>query len=79
MIIMAETERIEGLDCLFSDPERKLVNIKFFRGGDVEISPARFKKELCASIERRKGAVMSGSPPPSKRAPIDVRAFVADM
>lgn len=78
---MSATERIEGLDCLFADPSRKLVNIKFFRGGDVEISPARFKQELCASIDRRRAdaSLLSRQPPATRKAPVDLKAFVADM
>lgn len=79
-IIMSDA-RIEGLECLFSDPGRKLVNIKFFRRSDVAISPARFKKELCDSIKRRKAkhALLSKSPPSCKNEPVDLREFVADI
>ena len=77
---MSSPEKIEGLDCLFSDPDRKLVNIEFFRRSDVAISPARVKEELCASIERRKDKHALRSPPTCKTTtPIDLRAFVADM
>ncbi len=79
---MSATDKDKGLDCLFSDPERKLDDIKFFRRSDVAITPARFKQEVCASVERRKakGALISRTPPTCKRRePIDLRALVSDM
>lgn len=78
---MSNPARDSTLGCLFSDPERKLDNIKFFRRSDVAISPTRFKQEVCASADRRKakGAIISRTPPASRKQPIDLREIVADM
>jgi hypothetical protein len=78
---MSAKPRESGLECLFSDPGRKLDNIKFYRRSDVPITQARFKEEVCASVERRRapGAKISQSPPSCRKAPIDLRALVADM
>ncbi len=78
---MSENHEETGLDCLFSEQAPKLNDIKFFRGSAEVIEVAHFKQELCASVDRSRAnpSLLSREPPKCKKAPVDLKALVADM
>lgn len=69
------------MDCLFEGQDVKLNNIKFFRGTDTLIDEDRFREELCASVLRKSAAkaILSETPPKCSKAPLDLRALIAEM
>lgn len=76
---MSATEKDgASVDCLFSRQDVKLNNVKFFRGTEKIVDPARFRAEFTASIKRAKdpSAQLSSHPPGCKKGAIDIRNFV---
>lgn len=71
---MSKNGRDKLLDCLFNGQDRKLINVKFYRGNDDVITKEQFKADFCASIERHKGSFMAtkGNLPKSKKKPVDL-------
>lgn len=69
-------------DCLH--PERadmKLVNVKFFRGGNESITPDEFRAQLCAVADQKRsgaGERLAEAPRTAKQK-INVREYVANL
>jgi len=78
---MSQHEKEDGLNCLFSRQDMKLVNVRFFRGSSELISEEEFRCELRAAAARKRSGEVQPvpTPPRCKSPPIDLRAFVADM
>jgi hypothetical protein len=78
---MQSNHERKAMDCLFEGQDVKLYNLKFFRGTDYSIPEDRFQEVFCESMARRDSAKASVSsvPPKCFKAPIDLRALVAEM
>jgi len=78
---MSEHEKDGLTACLFSRQDMKLRNIKFFRGEADVISAEDFRRQSCSTIEQQKTgqATRNSGPTRSDVAPLDVRAYVANM
>lgn len=75
---MSKQEK-EGLDCLFSRQDRRLVNVKFMRGKALTIAPEAFREEICSIVEQRDAGLTPTGPVHSGREPVDVRKLARDM
>jgi hypothetical protein len=77
---MSKLEKDGLKDCLFSRQDRKLVNIKFFRGDRDIITAAEMRAELC-SIARQQsdGLKPSVGPTHSGAEVINVRKLVVNV
>jgi hypothetical protein len=74
------TQEKDGLmDCLFSGQDKKLVNLKFFRGSNDLISEDEFKEQVCAAEKRKNSTVKAGKFPSCKKGPLDLRKIVAEL
>jgi hypothetical protein len=78
---MSDIGRDKLLDCLFNGQDRKLINVKFYRGCDDVISEEQFENDFCASVKRHKESFMAtkGNMPKSKKKAVDLEKLVADM
>lgn len=78
---MSKHERDGLMECLFSRPDMKLRNIKFFRGDRDVITEDEFRAQILCIAEQKKAgtATRSTSPTHSDLRPLDVRAYVASM
>lgn len=66
--------------CLFSRQDRKLVNIKFFRGDSDVISPDDLSAQICSiASQHEAGLKPSAGPIRSAKPTVDVRKLVASM
>ena len=74
---------VRELSDLFKREDKKLVNIKFFRGTDEFISDDSLRSEFTSSIHRAEEAQKAGvkSAPPMTRQTekLDLRKIVADI
>ncbi|MDB5617820.1 hypothetical protein [Tardiphaga sp.] len=66
-------------DCLFSDPGKRLINIKFMRGTAKTIDPEAFSAELCSIVAQRDNGLEACGPAKTGRAPIDLRKRLSGM
>ena len=71
----------EGLKAsLFSRPDKKLVNIKFFRGDREVISPDDLRHQVCLIGQQHDAGLQpSAGPTRSERPTVDIRKLVAGM
>jgi hypothetical protein len=78
---MSQLEQDSLMDCLFSEADMKLKNIKFFRGGrDLLSSHALSSEAHSATLQKRlRSAVASTSAPRSGQPKVNVRVLVADL
>lgn len=66
--------------CLFSRQDRKLVNIKFFRGDSNVISPDDLAAQICSiASQHEAGLKPSAGPVRSVKPTVDVRKLVTSM
>lgn len=66
-------------ECLFSNPEKRLINIKFMRGTAKAIDPEAFSAELCSIVSQRNNGLEACGPAKTGRAPIDLRKRLLSM
>jgi hypothetical protein len=72
------SEELKNL--LFSDPDRKLINIKLTRGSASVIDPEDLKAEICSIIrQRQSGLLKPTGPARSDRPQINVRERVKNL
>ncbi|HJW40385.1 MAG TPA: hypothetical protein VJ476_04050 [Rhizomicrobium sp.] len=79
---MSKHDKASILDCLSSQKDWKLVNVKFFRGTrDDVISGQDFCAQMHAvSLQKKLESVeKSDKPPRASHGPVDAREFVAKM
>lgn len=78
---MSQHEKDGLMDCLFSEADMKLKNLKFFRGGADEISEHQLGNEAHSAVMQKRlgSAVRSTSAPGSDQPRINVRSFVAGL
>jgi hypothetical protein len=70
----------QGTSCLFERQDMQLINVRFFRGDSDIICEEEFNREREASADRkRSGELKAAAAPRCKRAPVDLRKFVADI
>jgi hypothetical protein len=75
------THEKDGLKaCLFSRQDRRLLNMKVFRGDGGAISPADLEAEICSIARQHEaGLVPAAGPVRSRKETVDVRKLVASM
>jgi hypothetical protein len=68
-------------DCLFSRQDANLINVRFFRGSSDVISEDEFREELKAAAQRKRTGEVKATyrAPRCRKAPIDLRQFVANI
>lgn len=77
---MSGYEKDSVRDCLFSEQDMKLHNIRFARGGAEVIEEADFRAEICSAAEQRRNstAKLVGWPKVT-RPTVDVAEFLANI
>jgi hypothetical protein len=79
---MSKDEKASILDCLSSQKDGKLVNVKFLRGtrDDVISSPEFCAQMHAVSLQKKLNpAQKTAEAPKASHGPVDVRDFVANM
>jgi hypothetical protein len=76
---MSDIEKSSVRDCLFSEQDMKLRNIRFARGEAETIDEADFRAEICRAADLRRGGLKAASWPKTTRAMVDVQEFLASI
>ena len=76
---MSTLEKDVLMDCLFSRPDRTLINIKFMRGNAETIAPEALRAEICSIVGQRDGGLQPSGAVKSGKTPTDVRKLVAEL
>ncbi|OXE36602.1 MAG: hypothetical protein CGW95_06710 [Phenylobacterium zucineum] len=76
---MSDHEKSSVRDCLFSEQDMKLRNIRFARGGAEIINESDFRAEICKAAAQRQAGLEAASWPKTTRAKVDVSEFLAAL
>jgi hypothetical protein len=78
---MSITEKDGFMDCLFSGQDKKLANLKFFRGSNDLIEESEFRGEVAAAEKRKADHSVkhADAPPACKKKAVDLRKLVAEV